>query len=92
MTKVLKVPPPDYEHIGNIYSNFDHELDKKVEDLVSKGNVVAYHTAWNFFAVVWVQGGRWYEMVKQHRQHVDTIEGASAIDVIRITNGKYGSE
>lgn len=87
----MKTPPADYENVGNVYSNFDHQIDEEVSARLAKGHVVAEHTAWDFFALIWMEDGKFYEMVKRYQRHVDTVEGDGALEVIRATNEKYGS-
>lgn len=96
--EILRTPPSDYAMIGGIgeglYSNFYHELNGEILKRLEVEKAVAPHFAWDFWACVWKdhETGRWFEMVKRYHEHVDTIEGESAREVIEATNEKYGRE
>jgi hypothetical protein len=89
----LITPPTEYEEIGTVYSNFGHELDDGVAKRLETEKVSAAHCAWDFWALIWKDQttGKWHEMVKQYREHVDTLTADTLKDVIEATNEKYGN-
>lgn len=79
---------------GALYSNYDQELDAKVEEVLRFNPLamVASHCAWNFIGYIWFDGQKWHSEVLQYHQTVNHFEGSSAMDVINEANSTYGGK
>ena len=82
--------PDDLESIGDIMSNFGHEIDSDAEDKLKAGGVYGGYPAWNFYAYVWWDS-RFKAMIKQYRVHVNTIEADSLREIMDIASQYYGA-
>lgn len=82
-----------FEVEESIYSNFDHVLNKSVEEsLKNDSSLFSRHPAWNFNARVYFENGKWFSEVWRYHKIVATLEGDSAKEVIDQANLKWGDE
>lgn len=72
-------------------SNFDHSIDDGMEQDLRNG-MRGSHEAWNFYANVWFEDGRFFSQVNRYGGHVDTIAADSLEDLMEKTNEQYGYE
>jgi hypothetical protein len=76
-----------------IYANFDHRPDEDVKrQAMDRPGEKFGHAAWNFFGYVSYQDGIWREEVWRFNEHIDTVEAADLMEVIREANQRYGSD
>ena len=77
---------------GDVYSNFDHEIDNRVVFELQAGDCFAFHTAWAYCGNVWFipETRTWVEQVDIYQATVDYIVGRTIEEVIEKTIYKYG--
>lgn len=85
----MKVLPESLICIDEIMSNFDHEIEPDAETELRKGNCYGEYTAMNFFGLVWFDG-QFNCMVKQYRNHVNTISRDSLQEIMDACCESYG--
>ena len=74
-------------------SNFDHSIDKGLEELLKEhaGQKYVYHAAWNFSGYVWYEKGRFHDQVWIHEAPLEEFEADTLEELMSLVNEKYGS-
>lgn len=78
--------------VGDIYSNYDHELDNSVVFDLQAGDGFAMHYAWDYCGSVWFvpDARKWVERIYRYHVVIDHIIGDTVEEVIQQTIDKYG--
>jgi hypothetical protein len=78
---------------GEVYSNFDHTLDKEVlkEVIENPGTVWGGHAAWEFYGHIYFKDGLFHEEILRYRVIQETLSNESLEDLIAEACSKYGS-
>jgi hypothetical protein len=93
MTNTLDTPPAHYDtNIGDVMSNFDHEIEPDAEERLKSGPYVADYPGWDFHGTVWFGEGRFRCLVMRYRMHVDTLVADSLEEIMILASKKYGYE
>jgi len=82
--------PEGLESIGTIMSNFDHVIEDGAEEKLKASAVYGEYTAWNFWAAVWWDG-EFKAMIKQYRNHTNTLVSDTLQDIMDEASEYYGS-
>jgi hypothetical protein len=77
---------------GDLYSNFDHELDNSVVYRLQDGDCYGMHYGWEFCGSVWFvpEARKWVEAVDRYHITVDIFTGDTVEEVIQKTIEEYG--
>jgi len=84
--------PTDLVYIGDIMSNFNHEIENDAEEKLKAGGVYGAYPAWNFHSTVWFDSKKFKCQIKQYRVHVDTIEADSLSEIMEKASAIYGND
>jgi hypothetical protein len=81
-----------YENIGTVMSNFDHEVKPGAEDKLKSGLYFGEYTAWEFFGEVWFNlDDKVFECrIRRHRVHIDTIRGDALKKIMTTACERWG--
>lgn len=82
----------DIEHIGDAMSNFDHIIDRDVEEKLKQGNCIADYPAWNFHGTLWFNGENFQCQIKRYQVHVDTIEAPTLEEIMEKASDRWGHD
>ena len=91
---VMKTIPKHFKEANFNISNSDHtKSDRDFANKELKGKkLFCPHAAWNFYAYIWHENGKFYEQVTRYGEHLETINGDSVEDVYNQACEKYGKE
>jgi len=80
------------ENIGQIVSNFNHDIDRAAESRLKEraGHVYAEYPALNFFAHITYLDGSFYARVYRFYRVAENIDKGSVEDIMEYLCGKYG--
>jgi len=81
-----------FEDIGEVYSNFDHELNKDIAEKLKTGEYHACHSAWNFHGRIVYVDGKYIERVRSYCSTVGFYLGKDILAVIDMTNKLHGND
>ena len=84
--------PENYERIEEVMSNYNHEIDRDVEEQLKSGEYCSAYPAWNFHGIVWFDSGLWKCMIEQYRVHIETIVAESLEEIMEEASLKYGDD
>lgn len=89
-----KTIPEEYENLGDVMSNFDHQIDRKVEARLRKSLAWATYSGWNFNGRVWwdLESEQWACEVWQYHSHVETVYGETLDEIMEQICAKYGDD
>lgn len=89
----MKTIPNDFEESDVVVmTNCDHSIEDGAEEIL-KNNKVAYeYTGWDFFGLVWWEKPKFYCLVKQYKNHVDTIEADSLEGIMSLVSERFGED
>lgn len=76
--------------IDDVMSNFDHEIDKKIENQLRQGNCYAGYPAWDFHGQVYWENDRFYCEVRRYGYLVDVISADTLEELMGNVSGEYG--
>lgn len=80
-------------HSDEVYSNFDHQLNKPVvEYLMTHPDVCAPHHAYYFMGYVWFEDDKWHEEVWSYKTPVQVFHANTVEEVIELACENWGSE
>ena len=79
-------------NIGDVMSNFDHEVDAEQAARLREGDCIGQYPAWNFFGYVWFEDGEFHCMVKQYRVHVATLSASTLEELMEDASNRYGND
>lgn len=88
-----EIYPSSYEeNAESIMSNFDHQIDKEVVEILKKEKKWASYPGWNFYGSVWWnrKKKKWACVVEQLRCHVDTLYALTPAELMEKVSSKYG--
>ena len=89
----LRRPKEDeLEYVGDVMSNFDHFVDKELEEILKKGKAWGTHPAWNFHGDVWFADEKFHEEVWVSHTYRETISADSLRELMEEVNSKYGAQ
>ena len=71
-------------------SNFDHSIDKGLNEKLKSGPFYADYAAWNFHGDVWFQNEKFYCKIMRYKLHINTITADSLEDIMKIASDKHG--
>lgn len=95
-TPVLPSPPEagGWKFSSCCMSNFNRSITPGTEDALRAGKVYCYYYAYNFHAAVWwdAAAGHFLAYVRQHREHVDTIEADNLRELMTKCSDRYGHD
>jgi hypothetical protein len=82
------------KYLGDLYSNYDHDIDNAVAYELQAGDCFAFHYAWNFCGSVWYvpSQGKWVNQIHVYTVVTEHIIGDSVDEVIQKANDKYGDD
>lgn len=84
--------PNEWRDIGEVMSNLDHTIDRKVAATLKLGGCYGIHSAWNFNGRVWFADGKWYEEPWRYQCPNEVISADSIEELMMQANEKYGSD
>jgi hypothetical protein len=91
MSELLKFP--DWPELDdNLMSNFDHEVDQTVAQLLRNGRVWAGYPGWNFFAHCWFADDQFHAAVLVYHEHRSTISAETPEELMKAVSDTYGWE
>jgi hypothetical protein len=88
----MKKLPEELKCIGDVMSNFDHEIESGAADRLKKGKVYGEYPAVEFFAKVWWDGNVFCAEIMRYCSHVDTLEADTLDEIMSQASSRYGSE
>lgn len=91
LVKVTKETLPlDFEYIGDVMSNYDHEIEEGAEEKLRSGKFYGDYVAWDFHARVWFDGKNFKAMVKRYRVHVGTVTSPTLNAIMELASNEWG--
>jgi hypothetical protein len=90
--ELLNCNKDDREYLGEVMSNFDHSIDKKIETQLKNKLSYADYPGWDFHGTVWYENDMFHCKVMQYRCHVDTISAETLDEIMEEVSDKYGYE
>lgn len=91
-SKLLKKPDDFKVYPDTLISNFNHSIDKEVEQISKGQKLYAQYTAWDFQGYIWFHSGKWNCEVWKYNSHVDTVTALTLEDIMEEISNKYGSD
>lgn len=89
----MKVVPEDYRREGEFgISNFDCVIPDGAEEFLRNNKAWVDYCAWEFFAKVWFEDGKFYSEVMRYCSHIDTVEADTLHELFTETNNRHGWE
>lgn len=82
--------PSDFEFVGNVMSNFNHEVKGGKEEKLKSGKFYGDYPAWDFHAQVWFDGENFKAMVKRYRVHVGTVTSPTLKGIMELASNEWG--
>lgn len=86
------VPLPDYEFVGDVMTNFDHEAEPWADEKLRSGKYCGGYPANNFYAFVWFDGQKFRALVKQYRVIVGDISAPTLEQIMEMASNEWGWE
>lgn len=84
--------PNNYTNIGTVMSNFDHIIDKDVEEKLKTGDYYADYAGYNFFGEVWWEQNKWNCDILVYGSLMKTVTASTLEDIMEIVSTEYGWE
>jgi hypothetical protein len=84
--------PEGYKDIGDIMSNFDHQIEPGAEEQLKTGQNYGSYPGWNFHGTVWWDGKKFNCKIMQYGSHTNTLEGDTLELIMEQACDKYGSQ
>ena len=91
-SKLLNKPDDFKIYPDTLISNFNHTIDKEVEQIIKGQKLYAKYTAWDFQGYIWFYKGKWNCEVWKYNSHIDTVTAGNLEDIMEETSKKYGSD
>jgi len=85
----MEALPQDLENIGDIMSNFNHEIEHGAEARLKNEKVCGNYAGWNFHGKIWFDG-MFKCQVKRYRVHVATIVGETLQEIMDNVSSEFG--
>lgn len=82
----------NHKFIGDLYSNFDHELDHEIALRLKEGNFYTKHYAENYLAIIWYENEKYNSYVLQYLNLIGEFTANTAEDLIKLHIEKFGSD
>jgi len=83
----------DGVNIGVVMTNFDHTIDKELEEkLKSTPKTVAEYSAWDFHGQVFFKDGQFHCAVSQYKSFQKLVSAETLEEIMETCSGLYGSE
>lgn len=86
----MKRPEPFEDFGEELMSNFDHSIDRKVEEAIKGKPYYAQYSGWNFCGYVWWENEKWHCEVWTYGSMDDVISANTLDDIMTEVSDKYG--
>ncbi len=82
------------ENLGDVMSNFDHEIDEDIAKKLYNGKTFATYPAWNFHGTVWYEkkSKKFNCAIMQYHELVNTLKKDSLQEVMETASDLYGEK
>lgn len=78
--------------LDDVMSNFDHVIEKDIEEKLREGNCYAGYPAWNFHGTVMYKDNKFICEIKRYGCLIDTIEAETLEGIMEEASNRYGAE
>ncbi|MFA5714416.1 MAG: hypothetical protein WC998_01575 [Candidatus Paceibacterota bacterium] len=89
---VIEECPQKLEPIPEVMSNFDHVIDREIENKLREGKYCSSYTAWNFYGFIWFEDNRFKCQINQYGKHISTLEADTIDEIMNEACTNYGSD
>jgi len=86
----LETIPESWKELDTVMSNFDFEIDRKIEEKLKTGNYWSQYAGYDFCGYVWWNRDKWSCEIWQYKSHIDTIHGKTLEAIMETVSEKYG--
>ena len=90
--ELLKKPEDFKMYPDTLMSNFEHTIDKEIEQKIKVQKLYAQYTGWDFYGYVWYDNNKWNCEVWQYGSHDDTVTADTLEEIMEEVSMGYGSD
>lgn len=82
----------NYKKGDEVVSNFDGEVNEKLEELMKKKRIVCGYSAWNFHGDIWYSPSikKMHCLIMQYGSPIEVIEAKTVEEIRQLASEKYG--
>ena len=92
----MRKPPEAFKEYGGgmsfVMSNFDHTIEKEIEEAIKGEPYWSQYAAWNFYGQIWWENDMWHCLVRCYGTERETISALSLEEIMIEASAKYGED
>lgn len=90
--RINKIRNNDIKNIGEVMTNYDHEIDRDIETKLKEGNCTASYPGWNFHGTVLYDGANFQCRITRYSVQVDVLESPTLEGIMKEACERWGND
>lgn len=90
----LSILPPWKElevHEDPVMTNLGHRTNVMIAKLIKEKLYIGWYVAWDFAGQIWFDDNKYYCVIQQYKENIETIKTDSLKEIMDYCCEKYGS-